>query len=924
MTRRLDRFAACVRAALAIGLLFAVALPLAAQVPTGRIVGRIVDAESGRGISDAGVQVVGTTMGTMSGVEGRYSIPNVPAGTVTLQVRILGYQPKTVTGLQLGAGASLEQDISLAPATVQLEATVVTADAERGSVNAALDAQRNAAGIVNAITSEQIQKSPDGDAAQAVQRVSGVTVQDGKYVFVRGLGERYTTTSLNGARLPSPEPERKVVPLDLFPSSLLQTITTSKTFTPDQPGDFSGAQVDIRMREFPARRAISYSATLGYNDAATGKAILAAPRTGSEWLGFGGGARRIPGALLGVGDFGSLSQTETNGLLRSFRNVWSGRRTAGTPNSSFSLSVGGEDPIGSQRVGYIASASYSYQQEVRLDEQRALATLDENDRSIPYNEFVGTTGRTSVLWGGLINLSTWIGSHTKLAFNNTYSRTADNEAHTDEGLFEELGLMLRRTTLQFIERSVRSNQLRAQHVLGERHAIDWSITSSGVTRDEPDRSDLVYAQEEDVLTGETLPWAWLSYRAESARRSFGELDETGLAGDASYAFRFGPAERATRIKVGGAARSTSRDADSRFYNITGLNISRSQREGAPEEIFDGRYAQGSDNVLMLAPATTGGSYTADELIAAGFAMVETPLSSRIRLVGGARVEQWDLDLAAQPVLGDAFAGTFKEADLLPSLALNVTLTGTQNLRMSGSRTVSRPEYRELAPIEYRQQLGDQSITGNPLLNRALIQNYDVRWEWYPNSGEILSVALFAKRFGQPIERIDVATTGKSQLSFTNADGGDSYGVELELRKVLWGALAPLTVFTNATLMKSVIRVGDDTLSALTNPDRPMLGQAPYVVNAGLLWTRGRASLTGLYNVVGKRLNAAGIGGLPDRYEMPRHVVDLSVSFPVMGQLAAKIDARNLLDEPYLVQQGNVIRERYSAGRVYAVGLSWRN
>jgi hypothetical protein len=204
---------------------------------SGRIVGRIIDQESGTGISDAGVQIVGTTLGVQSGVGGRFQIAGVPAGTVTIQVRRLGYAAKTVTGIQLAPNQTLEQNISLTPAGVRLAAMVVSAAAEKGSVSEALDAQRTATGIVSSITSEQISKSADGDAAQAVQRVSGVTVQDGRYVFVRGLGERYTVTQLNGARMPSPEPERRVVPLDLFPSGMLQTITTSKTFTPDQQGD---------------------------------------------------------------------------------------------------------------------------------------------------------------------------------------------------------------------------------------------------------------------------------------------------------------------------------------------------------------------------------------------------------------------------------------------------------------------------------------------------------------------------------------------------------------------------------------------------------------------------------------------------------------------------------------------------------------
>lgn len=914
------------RLAIAMAVVSVLPLTLRAQTPTGRIVGRIIDAASGRGISDAGVQVVGTTLGTSSGIEGRYVIPSVPAGTVTLQVRLLGFQPKTVTGLVLDGGSTLEQDIALAQVTVTLETTIVTADAERGSVNAALDAQRTAAGIVNAVTAEQIRRSPDGDAAQAIQRVSGVTVQDGKYVFVRGLGERYTTTALNGARLPSPEPERKVVPLDLFPASLLQTVTTSKTFTPDLPGDFAGAQVDIRMREFPARRSMSYSASIGTNTTATGKTVLAAPRTGAEWVGLAGRDRRLPYALSGVTDLGAVSRAEMNDHLRSLRPVWSARQANGHPNSSFSFALGGEDPVLGHDVGYVASLSYAVSQEVRAGETRATANLGNGSEPTPYNVFTGSTGRSSVLWGGVLNLSTWLGGHSKISLDNTYTRAADNEAHVDEGFFEELGFDVRRTTLKYVERGVRSHRLRAQHIVGERHSLDWSLSSSAVARDEPDRSDLVYGRETDVATGAPLSWAWISYKPEAARRNFGELNEDAHGGDLAYAVKIGAPERAMTVKVGGAHRATERQADSRFYNILATALSRSQREGSPEEIFDGRYAQGEEETLLLSSSTAGGTYDADERVTAAFAMADLPVGGRIRVVGGARVERWTLGLDAHPVIGERFSGKFQNTDLLPSLAITLGLTETQNLRLSASRTLSRPEYRELAPISYREALGDQETFGNPSLRRALVQNYDARWEWYPRSGEVLSVALFAKRFTDPIERIDVAATGKSQLSFVNADAGDSYGVELEARQGLErlsSALASVSAFANASVMRSEIRAGADTLSALTNGARPMLGQAPYVFNAGLLWSRGRASATTLFNVVGKRIAAAGVGGLPDTYELPREVLDLSVSVPVTRAVSAKLDARNLLDTPHVVRQGPVTRERYTTGRVIAVGLSWR-
>ena len=333
--------------------------------PVGRIVGRILDASTGQGLSEVGVQIVGTTLGTMSAVEGRYAVPSIPAGTVTIQVRRIGYAPKTVTGILLNAGQTLEQNITMQAATVQLQTVQTTAAAERGTVNEALDQQRTATGIVSSVTSEQISRSPDSDAAQAVQRVSGVTVQDGKYVAVRGLGERYTTASLNGSRIPSPEPEKRIVPLDLFPADLLQTITTSKTFTPDQPGDFSGAQVDIRTREFPGKRQITYTFKTGYNSGTTGSSILVAPRAGGERFALVGNKRNLPWLLASVGNFQqiSLNQGDKNLLINTFRNSWTPVNERAQPNVSTAISIGGNDAVFGHRIGYVGSGTYSLVQD---------------------------------------------------------------------------------------------------------------------------------------------------------------------------------------------------------------------------------------------------------------------------------------------------------------------------------------------------------------------------------------------------------------------------------------------------------------------------------------------------------------------------------------------------------------------------------
>ena len=910
LSRQLRRGVRALPSALALLLALLAPAALAAQ-GTGRVVGRVLDA-SGAGLSGVTIQVVGTAIGTQSGVDGRYAVANVPAGPLTLQARRIGFAPKTVTGLAVAAGEALQLDLALAAAAVQLTAQVVTAEAERGTVSAALDAQRNATGIVNAVTAEQISRSPDGDAAQAVQRVSGVTVQDGRYVFVRGLGERYTTTSLNGARLPSPEPERKVVPLDLFPSSLLQTVTTAKTFTPDLPGDFSGAAVDLKTREFPAQRQLVYSLSMGHNSAATGRAVVAAPREGMEWLGFAGGERALPGNVVAAGPVAG-----GNEFVSAFRNVWTPTRRDGSPNLSASVSLGGNDRLLGRDLGYVGSFSYHYGSEVRADEERAFAIVGPEGGTVPVDAYRGSTGRESVLWGGLLNLSTMVGTDTRLSLNNTFSRSSDNEARLESGLDENFGLPLDLYRLRFVERSVWSSQLAGEHE-SDRRRLEWSLTGSGVSRQEPDRSEAVYATDAEGGT------PFLLADPQSAVRTFGDLTEHSAAADVDYLLRFGGAGGDHSLKVGALGRYTTRDARNDVYSLS-ADLSREQREGTPEQIF--ALAAEGTHAFRSIPLSQGGSYGASDAVGAAYGMGEYQLSERLRLVGGARLESQRVEITAEETFGNPTTTTRTYTDVLPSLALNVRLTEQQNLRLSASQTLARPEYREIAQVASRDVLGGEVFRGNPDLRRSLIQNADARWEWYPSAGEVLSVGVFAKRFEDPIERVYRGTSGTRVTTFENAASAFNYGAEVELRKQLGGlapVLHPFTVFTNATLMQSEIDVRDVGAGSVES-ERAMVGQAPYVVNAGVVFAPGEGAwnATLLYNVVGRRIFAASLLPLPSVYEEERHVVDVSLRFPIRGGLAGKLDAKNLLDAPYEVTQGTVTRERWRAGRTLSFGVTWR-
>lgn len=913
-------------------LLLGLTLPAlaGAQAPTtGRIVGRILDAASGAGLSDAGVQVVGTPIGTMSGVDGRFTIANVPAGTVTIMVRRIGYAPKTITGIYLEGGKTLPQDVSLAQASVQLTAQVVTAESERGSVNEALDQQRNSVNVVSSITAEQIAKSPDGDAAQAVGRVSGVSVMDGKYVFVRGLGDRYTQTSLNGARIPSPEPEKKVVPLDLFPTGLLQSITTVKTFTPDQPGDFAGASVDIQTREFPAQRTWAMSTSTGASDAVLGRRVLMPSRVAGDIFANGAGARALPGFVRQFGNFANSfpGQADYNRMVSEFRNSWTPQGQEGGLNGSTSVSVGGNDPVLGQRIGYLVSGTYSYTQEAKLDQVRALALAQTGATPSEIDRYEGSTGRSSVLWGGLANFSTLVGARTRVALNNTYNRTMDSEARSERGLSENLGIPFTIARQKYVERSVRSSQILVQSDLTARQKFELSLSASAVTRTEPDRSEFVQAIFTDPNTGTAMTPQWFSSSNEGAVRTYSDLTENAWEARSHYRLQFGEAGRSLAVKVGGVGRRATREANSSAYSINASGITQAEREFAAERIFDGRYTAPGDNVWRVTPIGVGGTYSASDYLFGGFAMIEKEFGPRWQLITGARVEYSDVLVTAQPTIGSVSSTNPTFTDVLPALALTFRPSESVNFRLSASQTVSRPEYRELAPIQYREVMGFDNVLGNPDLQRALIQNYDLRWEWYLGAGEVVSIGAFAKRFTNPIERVYRGSSGTRIITFVNAEGADNYGLELEGRKsldFLADRLANFSLSANATLMQSQIRLGDQSI-AVTNSKRSMVGQAPYMFNTGLTWTSnsGASSATFLYNVVGARITEAGEVPLPDVRELERHMVDFSVRFPIGDRFSGRFDAKNLMDAPYRLVQGPITRESYRMGRGYTFGLSWR-
>lgn len=916
---------------------------LAAQ-QAGIIAGKIVDASTGDPIIRATIQVVGTKLGAFSNTSGTYQVKNVPTGTYSLRVSSIGYTPKILEGVRVESGRAITQDVVLAWQTVVGKEVTVTAQADRESENAVLTERKRSSQVSDGISADQIARAPASDAGDAMKRVTGVSVVGGKYVVVRGLTERYSATQLNGINLPSPEPEKKVVPFDLFPTNTVSQMVTVKTFTPDNPGDFAGGLVKITTKDFPESLLLSFSAGTGVNTETRGVNGIGYPGGSTDFLGIDDGTRALPSNL----PYGRLrtSQEQAALLSRFNNNTWLPTTSTLPINQNYSASIGNRYDIGVP-IGFLLSASYagstSYHE---ARESSPLLAIENGAHDLRYDYDTRDADR-SVLWGGLLNVSSQLSPENKISFRGIFNHSADDETQLVTGSINQSTREdIRYSRLQFVERSLWSAQISGEHQIDGllNSKLEWRAALSGADRSEPDNRSTTYFLDDDGV------YRFANNFGSNNGRFFSTLNdqESNVGLDWTMPFQ-GFAPGLSHVKVGGLLRARNRDFSARRFLINTSTSDAALLAEAPEQLITPENVA-SGAIVFNDETQPNDNYKADEQITAGYAMVDLPIISSLRLVTGVRVEAWDLNLKPHdPLTGysdPALTVAQNKMDLLPSINLIYSLGEDMNLRGSFSRTLARPEFREMAPFRFDDYR--QSTYGNPALERTNISNTDLRWEWFPRGGEVIAVSGFYKSFVKPIEQVYLLGGSGISVEPANASRASSIGAEFEFRKALdfvTAALEDFSIGTNLTLVKSEVqfRPGDSitvfdgvglipySAAALTDTTsaRPLQGQSPYVVNAALGYNNRRWGTTVnlLYNVFGRRLATVGSAGIPDTYEQPRNSLDLSITQALPAGLLLKVSARNLLDAETLLEQEfpsgeKITVERYRSGRTLSVGLSF--
>jgi outer membrane receptor protein involved in Fe transport len=905
------------------GLLgLATALPAAAQ--SGRLVGSVLDEQTGEPLIGAGLLLLGTSLGASTDLDGRFALEGVEPGSYDLRASFVGYESKVVTSVVVRPGESATVELKLATdaEAFVIEDMVVSAERVLSTSVAVLALRQQAAVIGDAISADMIARSPDATSGDALKRVTGLSVVDDKFVYIRGVTDRYNETSLNGVSVAGTDAnvDKKSFSFDLIPASLIANTVVVKTATPDLPGDFSGGLVQVNTLEFPYRRVLNVGYSSSWSDLTTGKDMLRGTAGDDDWLGKDDGTRALPEGLTG------------NALARALPNNWGLRKDAAPQNLSLNLSYGDRNLIAGRELGYIGALTYKNDYGISEIHEAPLYWHPLLDEPFQVYEFDATQYTYSVLLGGLLNLHYKLSDRHTLSLKNNYNRAGKEKVSLTQGTFGDAGSEFHQT-IEWDEREVLVNQLGGEHHLGARGGfiMNWGLNRSESSAEQPDRRHVEYDQlyNPQVMQENYRTWSTLEEKAGG-----GNVDiELPL--------------REVKLKFGGLVERRDRDYTADAYAATPYADWGVVFEGI-DSIFDPENftqdeGEGGPELAFVNVSVFTGEYSAWQDLRAYYLMLDAPFSvlgESFRVAGGARVEDSEqvVDTKLATDTGGIVVSRIDKQDWLPSANLNYLFNEKTNLRLAYNESVNRPEFREMSDVLFYDFLRVQNVRGNPNLGRARIRNYDLRLETFPSPGDVLAISFFSKRFRDAIEESLIPNPERFVRTWFNSPKGRNSGMELEVRKslgILHRGLAESYLSANYTRVHSAVEYeeawtedlgGGDVAIRRETRERVMQGQAPWTINVGLLVVEPKTDIAVnlLFNRIGRRLDAVADSRDQDEYEEPRDLLDLSVSKTFFGRYKLKFAGKNLKNTNEVYTQspeGQPFREVHE-GSSYSVSIGW--
>ena len=951
---------------------FLAAISLQAQ--KGTISGRVIDgmAETEEGLINAQVKVYKDSTlvgGAITDFDGNYSVqPQLTPGSYQVMMTYLGYDTiRKEVAVLAGQSTAVNEIMKEAETGVSTGTVTIRARQIKNSDIAILKIQQKAPAVMDFTSNEQMKRTGDSDVGSAMKRVTGVTVEGGKYVYVRGLGDRYSKTTLNGAEIPGLDPDRNTVQMDMFPSALIQNVAVYKSFTPDLPASFSGGLVDITTKDFPERLTLAYSGSLGYNTQSSFQKDYLTYQTGkTDFLGFDDGTRAVPSPLdrptFILPDISFSDQAKAEAIdeaSKAFQtNIFP---TTGNSfmNQNHSLSFGNSTRIKGRPFGFLASLSYrnnfNFYDNGVSGRYKLTGNVDSTRTLTKLLRFDDTRASSEVLWGGLVNFSYRPTDNIGLSFNYMHNQSGESYTRALAGELpdDDPNLIFETRVLGYLQRSLDVFQFIGVHEFPEKNNMRFDYTGT-FTLSSQEEPDLRFFSNDYVISGDDTLYDIQRNLYNPPSRYFRRMDERNADLKTNLEIPFlNWNEQDSKIKTGAALTYKDRDFREDRYEInTNSDIDYT---GDPESYFSDE----NMGIIGIDTFNTGGNttytynyghyltdatqrqnnYDGTQMLAAAYAMTELPLSQKLKFVGGARYELTNITVASQDL--SLREGNLVTHDVLPSANLIFNPFENANIRLGYSRTLARPTFRELAPYASFEFVRDFVLIGNDSLQRTLVDNGDIRFEWFPESGEILSVSGFYKNFTNPIEKVINPVAANTEMNYRNVDNAWLVGMEFEVRKGLGfitPALNDFRVGANLSLIKSQLDINPAELALIRtlNPGaaatRDMFGQSPYMVNAELAYkndsTGWMSSLN--FNVFGARISEVSIGGTPNVYEQPRPTLDFTLQKSFQKDyrdvVSIRFRARNLLNPEYkkthTYRDQEYIFQSFQVGRTFSLGVSW--
>lgn len=918
-----------------------ISLNLSAQ-KRGVLFGRVIDAKTKETLPGAAVYVTNNNqVGTITDLDGDYRL-ELPEGVYDITISFISYNEVKLSGIRIEGNKNREQNVDMVEAAIGLQLVEVTATRRSNSEMAMISSIKTNVQVSNGVSSQMISKTQDRDAGEVVKRIPGVTVMGDKFVVIRGLNQRYNNVWLNNAVAPSSEADQRAFSFDMIPSNLIENITVFKAATADLSADFSGGFIKIFTKSMPDDDVNMVSYTVGVKTGTTFSDFKMNAGSATDFLGFDDGKRAIPKGVPEDLNPNVFSKGELVGYSKLFNDDWNLKSRTAIPDQRLQVNIARKIKGKKFDLGTVNSINYGYSFDSDRVSNRSYQTYNiEGDKSVMNFDYDDKTYSETARLGLMSNWTFLVDSKNKVEFRNLFNQIGQKGALERYGWDYYGGNYKNSQELSYMSRSIYSGQVTGEHTLADNSVLDWIGGFSYANRNEPDIKRMTYLLDTDEasdLYGRYIAVITQQASVNTAGRLFTYLNEyvENAAVNYTKGFRDGK-DFQPQLKVGMFAERKDRDFRTRLLGWRKANYYQFDNSLLWEygnENTDGMFQESNINTttgfLMEETTSPSDSYKGSNTLGSAYGMVNLPYKGwnfnfGVRFEYNSQIIH-GFDLRNRPI--DI---TKNKADLFPSFNVTYEINKKNQLRVAYARNINRPEFRELAPYWFYSFEEAAGYTGNPNLKDAYIDNVEIRYEFYPTMSQIVTVGVFYKNFKDPIE-LKLSPTGSNmEYTFTNAKGAYSVGAEVDIKKSLdFMKMKNLYLVLNAAYIKTQVTYQE---SDIQRP-RPLQGQSPYIVNAGLFYQSVKLGLSAslVYNVIGKRIIAIGEPAqnqnedIPDIYELSRNLLDFTISKKIGRFVELRFGARDLICNDVVTAQfvkftdsNGVKQTREQVNRVYNPG-----